>query len=96
MLCKGSKFLLTATSIAPILLTIWFLKFSNGWKFTNGLHYLIAAITLTITCAIIIYLSRKHLEKFPVKIAAVKTADKEIVGFVLVYLLPLINPTFPI
>ncbi|WP_146205061.1 hypothetical protein [Kangiella spongicola] len=35
--------------------------------------------------------SRHGLERLPVKIKSVKTVDKEIVGFLLVYLLPLIN-----
>jgi hypothetical protein len=33
--------------------------------------------------------SRHGLERLPVKIESVKTMDKEIVGFLLVYLLPL-------
>ena len=35
--------------------------------------------------------SRHGLESLPVKIKAVKTVDTEIVGFLLIYLLPLIN-----
>ncbi|MEH6498981.1 MAG: hypothetical protein V7751_06305 [Pseudoalteromonas distincta] len=35
--------------------------------------------------------SRYGLERLPVNIKSVKTVNKEIVGFLLVYLLPLIN-----
>ena len=42
-------------------------------------------------CFGLIRLSARKLEPLPVKIKAVKTVDKEIVGFLLVYLLPLIN-----
>ncbi len=93
MLCVASKFLLAATSIAPILLTLWFLDFSKHWNPHEGLHYIAIAASLSLVCFFIITLAKTQLEKFPVTIASVRTADKEIVGFIVVYLLPLINNT---
>jgi hypothetical protein len=50
-----------------------------------------AAILMSLLCLGLVWLSGRNLEKLPVKIKTVKTVDKEIVGFLLVYLLPLMN-----
>jgi len=93
MLNKAAKLTLVATSLAPICLTLWFLEFSKAWDWQAGWYYLLIAALLTVLCGTLVRLSGKKLEKLPVKIKAVKTVDKEIVGFLLVYLLPLINQT---
>jgi|AntAceMinimDraft_2_1070361.scaffolds.fasta_scaffold01803_6 MFS family permease len=93
MLNKAAKLNLVATSLAPICLTLWFVEFSKAWDWQAGLKYLLVAVLLSLLCAVLVRLSGKNLEKLPVKIKAVKTVDKEIVGFLLVYLLPLINQT---
>ena len=103
MLNKAAKLTLVATSLAPICLTLWFVEFSKVWDnkltflkniATNwqvGWGYLAATVLMSLLCFLLVWLSGKNLEKLPVKIKAVKTVDKEIVGFLLVYLLPLIN-----
>lgn len=103
MLNKISKLALVATSLAPICLTLWFVEFSKGWDgkltllqylklhWAVGIEYLIATAIMVAICFVLIWLSSKYLEKLPVQIKMVKTVDKEIVGFLLVYLLPLIN-----
>ena len=105
MLNKVAKLSLVATSLAPICLTLWFIEISKIWDkkagfFSNisnhwqaGFNYFLIAFVLTFVCWGLIALSKRHLEKIPVQINAVKTVDKEIVGFILVYLLPLINQT---
>lgn len=93
MLNKITKLFLVTTSIAPIFLTLWFIEFSKNWKWNEGLYYLFITLGLTILCYCLIKLSEQRLEKIPVKITSMKTADKEVVGFILVYLLPLINPS---
>ncbi len=105
MLNKAAKLALVATSLAPIFLTLWFVELSSVWEtalpwshnvanhWQAGSGYLLAALILSGLCFGLIRLaaSRYGLERLPVKIKAVKTVDKEIVGFLLVYLLPLIN-----
>jgi len=105
MLNKAAKLALVATSLAPIFLTLWFVKLCSVWDATlpwlhnaanhwqAGSGYLLAALILSGLCFALVWLSasRHGLEPLPVKIKAVKTVDKEIVGFLLVYLLPLIN-----
>ena len=96
---------MAATSLAPICLTLWFVEFSKALDskltiFQNitanwqvGWGYLIAVVFMSLLCFLLVWLSGRNLEKLPVKIKAVKTVDKEIVGFLLVYLLPLMNQT---
>lgn len=105
MLNKAAKLALVATSLAPIFLTLWFVEISSAWEtalpwsdntaahWQAGSVYLLAALVLSGLCFGLVWLSasRLGLERLPVKIKAVKTVDKEIVGFLLVYLLPLIN-----
>ena len=105
MLNKLAKLALVSTALAPICLTLWFVEISSAWKsslpfsdnlaahWQAGSGYLLAALILSGLCFGLVWLSasRHGLERLPVKIKSVKTVDKEIVGFLLVYLLPLIN-----
>lgn len=105
MLNKVAKIALVATSLAPISLTLWFVEFSKAWdskitiyqNLTMNWHvgwgYLFTTALMSLLCFVLVWLSGRNLEKLPVKIKAVKTVDKEIVGFLLVYLLPLMNQT---
>lgn len=105
MLNKAAKLTLVATSLAPICLTLWFVEFSKAWdtkltfwqnmaaNWQVGWGYLLATALMSLLCFLLVWLSGRNLERLPVKIKAVKTVDKEIVGFLLVYLLPLINQT---
>jgi len=93
MLNKIAKLSLVATSLAPIFLTLWFVELSKDWQWNQGWPYLLAAAALTLLCFALIRqsVSPNELDPLNVRVKAVKTADKEIVGFLLVYLLPLIN-----
>jgi len=103
MLNKISKFALVGTSLAPICITLWFVTICNNWSKTQsftenlkdnwhqGWGYFLTAILMTVVCFLLIWLAGQKLEKLPIQIKAVKTVDKEIVGFLLVYLLPLLN-----
>lgn len=105
MLNKLAKLALVSTALAPICLTMWFVEISNAWQHSLpwsdnlvahwhvGSSYFLAALVLSGLCIGLVQLSasRHGLERLPVKIKSVKTVDKEIVGFLLVYLLPLIN-----
>ena len=105
MLNRLAKLALVSTALAPICLTLWFVEISSAWQSTlsvidnlaahwqAGSAYLLAALVLSGLCYGLVWLSasRHGLERLPVKIKSVKTVDKEIVGFLLIYLLPLIN-----
>ena len=105
MLNRLAKLALVSTALAPICLTLWFVEISSAWQrgvpwsenladhWLAGSGYLLAALVLSSLCFGLVWLSasRFGLERLPVKITSVKTVDKEIVGFLLVYLLPLIH-----
>lgn len=91
MLNKVAKLALVATSLAPICLTLWFVEFSKNWDWQQGWGFLVTALLMSITCYGLLRLSVGKLESLPIKIKSIRTADKEIVGFLLVYLLPLIK-----
>lgn len=105
MLNRLAKLALVSTALAPICLTLWFVEISSVWQsalpFSDNLAahwlvgsgYLLAALVLSGLCFGLVWLSASlhGLERLPVKIKSVKTVDMEIVGFLLVYLLPLIN-----
>lgn len=105
MLNRFAKLALVSTALAPICLTLWFVEISSAWQralpwldnlaahWHAGSGYLLATLVLSGLCFGLVRLSASNhgLESLPVKIKSVKTVDKEIVGFLLVYLLPLIN-----
>jgi hypothetical protein len=91
MLNKAAKLALVSTSLAPICLTLWLVEFSKNWNWREGLGYLAVALMLSLLCSVLIRTAANKLEALPVKIKSIRTADKEIVGFLLVYLLPLIK-----
>lgn len=98
---KLAKILLVATSLSPILITYWFVEQSANFNndltiFENlicnykiGVSYLTISVVLLLICVFILNLSKKKLELQSVKIEEIKTADKESLAFILVYLLPL-------
>jgi hypothetical protein len=93
MINQFAKLSLAATSIAPIFLTLWFVDFSRNWDWHDGAVYLAAAGFLTGLCALLLHLAHIQLEALPVDIESVRTADNEMIGFILAYLLPLIDKT---
>lgn len=91
MISYFGRILLVSTSVAPIFLTMWFREFSKNWKIFDGLIYLVVASILVFLCLFVVAIARRKLEKIPVQISTIATADKEIVSFILIYLLPLVN-----
>ncbi|HFK8637644.1 TPA: hypothetical protein ACG2MG_000675, partial [Legionella pneumophila] len=93
MINKLTKVMMVATSLAPILLTLWFISINSVWDnnltfwlnikmhYSSGIIYLISAISLMFMCWGLITIFQKKLEKIPVKILSAKTVDNEIVGF---------------
>ena len=88
-----AKLLLTSTAIAPVLL-------SYAWVAFQEKEALQAAF-LMISCSILILLSilmlrysKQHLERTKFSATTVEAADRENIGFLLLYLLPLFTAQF--
>ncbi len=90
MLSRFAKLLLVGTSFAPVLVVISWINAVEGRQ-VRAISYLVAAILIVIVCILIIKEATRRLEVIPFTPKAAKTADTAILGFVLAYLLPLVN-----
>lgn len=88
MLRFAPKLLLVLTAFAPVMLTFAAVYWFDNKKIL-ALALISVAVLLVLTCTKVIKLSASQLATNPVTIKTIKPADKEIVGFVLAYLLPL-------
>src|ERR1700752_285655 len=91
MLNRFAKITLVATSFAPVLLTTAFVAYRKGQFIPVGLGCLVVAVLLTSVCLGIIHEARARLEQLTFSVDSLKTADQEVLGFVVTYLLPLIG-----
>lgn len=91
MLSKLAKLALVATSFAPVLLTLGWIRLLDGKVWPYAISYFIAAGLTVGLCLLLIFAARKSLEIIPFRPKSISTADAEIVGFVLAYLLPFVD-----
>ncbi len=91
MLNRFAKLLLVGTSLAPILLTWAFADWRvNGPSPRQGTAVSIAVL-LAILCGLVVAGAARTLGDMRFTAASVKTADSEVVGFIVAYLLPLVS-----
>lgn len=93
MLSKFAKFLLVSTACAPVLFTYAFLEYLQKGVSSTFISLIVATVLLTLICYFVIVAAKTQLGRISFTVSQVKSADSETVGFVLVYLLPLINTT---
>lgn len=91
MFSKVAKLSLVATSFAPVLLTIGWVRLVDGEIWPDAISYFVAAVITVVLCLILIGAARTQLEVIPFHPTSISTADAEIVGFVLAYLLPFVD-----
>jgi hypothetical protein len=91
MLSRFAKVLLVLTAFAPILFTVAFVQWRKGTFSPWGPTCIVVAALLSAICYLVLNAAGRQLEKMPCDLVSIKTADKEIVGFVLSYLVPLAN-----
>ncbi|EMD6814302.1 hypothetical protein VRT12_002831 [Citrobacter koseri] len=90
MLNSSAKYLLTASSVAPVCLTLSFVAAVNKY-YTFATFSLSIALISFFLCWLIINLIRKHISITHVNLRSVKPANKEITNYFLAYLFPLIT-----
>lgn len=93
MLGKISKILLVLTAFAPVLLTYSFVEYQQNRVSALFLSLTLITLLLSLICYLVIKSAQQQLARMVFSVCEVKSADSETVGFVLVYLLPLINTT---
>lgn len=90
MLNSSAKYLLTASSVAPVCLTLAFVAAVNKY-YTFAAFSIGIALLSFFFCWFIINLIRKHISVTHVNLRSVKPANKEITNYFLAYLFPLIT-----
>ena len=93
MLSHVAKFLFAATSVAPALLTYALVALWMHEFVTAGALVLIAAVFLAFSYGMLKCM-RRNLERMDFKVKSVEVADHESTSLLLVYILPLLRPSF--
>lgn len=91
MLNRLAKFLLVATSLSPILGAVAVNQYSLGKPISSWLPWLIVALLLVLICWGLLQYSAHNAQKQTVHIAQFESNDKEVLSFLLAYLLPFIS-----
>jgi hypothetical protein len=91
MFSKPIKYLLVATSVAPIVFVYWLVGVLRSKDLLNNYGLLIALLLLLVASKIIIEFASTHLEVRSINLKSVKSADHNIVSFLFVYLLPIFD-----
>lgn len=93
MLNSTAKLMLTSTAIAPVLITYAWVAFQSD-DIRSMLLLLAGCLLLVFICLVLLKFAQKHLEKVKFSVVSVEAADRENMGFLLLYLLPLFTSQF--
>lgn len=88
-----AKLLLTSTAIAPVLLTYAWVAYQEGGN-KQALTLLGLSAFLLFLCLGLLQYAKAHLERLKFSATTVEAADRENMGFLLLYLLPLFTAQF--
>ncbi len=91
MLSVLMKFALVLTTIAPIGLTLSFLLYQSNGEVLWSIFVLFCSLSLCAICHQIILSSARKLNKTTIIAASIKPADKEISGYFVAYMLPILG-----
>lgn len=91
MLNFFAKFLLVATSLSPILGAIAINSISNDEEWWIWGSWLLAAVALIALCWLVLLHASKHGQEHLLTIERFESNDKEVLAFLLAYLLPFIS-----
>lgn len=91
MLSRLAKLLLVSSSVAPVLLTWAFADYRRIGPDVRQLTAIVVAVGFVVLCALVLRASDKMLPRVTFKALSLKTADAEVVGFIVAYLLPLVT-----
>lgn len=90
MLGRLVRVLLALTAIAPLSISMAYIYAAKDQNF--GLAFIAAGlcVLLGVIALQVIKFAQRKLERLPVSIKKVKSADKEVIGFFIAYALPLV------
>ncbi len=93
MLNWFAKLQLTSTAIAPVLLTYAWVAYRTC-AYRQALVLILTCTALVTVCLIMLSGCKKNLERVPFSMISAEAADRENIGFLLLYLLPLFTSSF--
>lgn len=90
MFNRAAKLLLVATSLAPVLGAVAVNQLARDEPWTSWFPWLASGLGCVLVCWLMLVLAGRRGERQPMQVAEVESADKEMLGFLLTYLLPFI------
>ena len=92
MLSRFLKVFLVSTALAPVFLTLAFVEWRHATFRPWGASYLGIAVCMTGGCLALLKGAKQTLEPLTFNVTSASTADREVIGFLLAYVLPLLLP----
>lgn len=92
---KFSKLLLVSTSFAPILLTYAFVIYILGGSIITMISLVVVVMALVVICLGLLKFAYEKIERQRIELNSISTADGEVVGFVIAYLIPILSIANP-
>lgn len=81
-----ARALFVATSIAPAVIAFLFVR--KDLSLSDYMLIAGAALLLVLACLGLLTYARNNLEKFPISIESIKSADQQVLAYIAAYLLP--------
>ncbi len=91
MLNRLAKFMLVATSLSPILGAVAVNQIASGKTLVSWLPWLAVAVLLVVICWLLLRYSANNIQSQIITIEQFESSDKEVLAFLLAYLLPFIS-----
>lgn len=91
MLNRFAKFLLVATSLSPVLGAVAVNQFAIGRPWTGWFPWLAVALLLVLVCLLLLRYAAGNAQKQALRIEQFENNDKEVLAFLVTYLLPFIS-----
>lgn len=88
MLSAIARIMLTASAIAPIAITYAWVAFTQDEIMVSAIA-LGVGTSAVLMCLVVLRYARSNLEKMNFKPKSIEAADRESIGFMMLYLLPL-------
>lgn len=83
--------MLVLTSLSPVLITYAFILFLENESWKKISIVLLAITVLVLLCTLILRICKRRMEVINFPIESIKTADSELIGFFIAYLMPFVT-----
>lgn len=91
MLSKFAKILLVLSSLSPVLGAVAVNQLALGKPLVGWLPWVVVTLLLVVICWGLLHYAAKNAQEHKLKIEQFEDNDKEVLAFLLAYLLPLVS-----